>query len=57
MSDDTSERADDHEWLSWFYAHADFGPADGDVRIHLKQKFMRESGKRLPVGYEEPNDD
>jgi hypothetical protein len=57
MSEETQERADDHEWLSWFYAHADFGPAHEDVVMELKRQFIRESGKRLPHGYEEPTDD
>lgn len=52
---DTPGRADDHEWLSWFYAHADFGPSDGDVRDMLKQKFKRETGKLLPHGYSDPD--
>ena len=46
------ERATVEEWLRWFYREADFGPADSDIRNHLKECFMSETGKNLPVGYE-----
>jgi len=46
-----SEKATELEWLEWFYANADFGPADGDVRQYLKDDFMESTGKELPEGY------
>lgn len=45
------EDATQEEFLMWFYCNADFGPADSDVRYYLKEKFMRETGKALPVGF------
>lgn len=45
------ERATELEWLKWFYQHADFGPADGDVNESMKQEFMNKTGKNLPEGY------
>jgi hypothetical protein len=47
------KRASELEWLKWFYSHADFGPADGDVRSQLKEKFTTETGKELPAGYDD----
>ncbi|WP_428172944.1 hypothetical protein [Comamonas sp.] len=46
------EKATELEYLQWFYANCDFGPADEDVRYHLNQSFVEESGKALPIGYE-----
>lgn len=53
MSDEkrTIERATELEWLRWFHAWADFGPADSDVRAALRDEFMSETGKNLPDGY------
>ena len=48
-----NERASEIEYLKWFYANADFGPADGDVRVYMNQSFVEATGKALPVGYEE----
>ena len=47
------ETATELEFLQWFYANADFGPADGDVRIALMQDFVAQVGKNLPEGYSE----
>ena len=46
-------KATELEWLKYFYHHADFGPADGDVRFGLKDCFVLETGKDLPEGYEQ----
>jgi hypothetical protein len=46
------EKATELEWLRYFYSHADFGPADGDVRCIIEDDFMDETGKGLPSGYE-----
>lgn len=47
------EKATELEWLKWFYCEADFGPADSDVRYYLKERFEKETGKKLPKGYDE----
>lgn len=53
MSEDAKpkEQATELEWLAWFYANADFGPADFDIRDLLRAQFQRETGKSLPNGY------
>jgi len=48
-----NERATELEYLRWFYSNADFGPAEGDVRIYMNQAFVEATGKALPNGYEE----
>ena len=47
------EQATELEYLQWFHAVADFGPADSDVRYLLNQEFQEETGKSLPEGYGE----
>jgi hypothetical protein len=49
-----SDRATELEWLRWFYNNADFGPADDDVYEALKEAFMRQTGLKMPDGYDEP---
>lgn len=39
------------EYLKWFYSHADFGPAESDVRAYMRERFEEETGKGLPKGY------
>jgi hypothetical protein len=38
-------------WLKWFCIEADFGPADGDVRMFLKERFEEETGTLVPKGW------
>ncbi len=45
------ERATELEYLKWFRLEADFGPADSDVKDWLDKKFMRQTGKNLPEGW------
>lgn len=45
------EKATELEWLKFFFQHADFGPADGDVRQMLMEDFKKKTGKELPDGY------
>jgi hypothetical protein len=45
------EKATELEWLQYFYAAADFGPADEDVRRFIEENFIRQTGKQLPDGY------
>ncbi|NMZ77527.1 hypothetical protein HBO32_30995 [Pseudomonas nitroreducens] len=48
-----TEQATELEYLQFFYAKADFGPADGDVRYLIAECFKEQTGKELPEGYEE----
>ena len=45
------ERASELEYLKWFRLNADFGPADSDVIQGLNERFMRDTGKNLPEGW------
>lgn len=45
------ERASELEYLKWFRIHADFGPADSDVKDNLNEYFMKQTGKNLPGGW------
>jgi hypothetical protein len=45
------DRATELEYLTWFRINADFGPADSDVKLYLDQRFMEETGKNLPEGW------
>ena len=45
------ERATELEYLKWFRIEADFGPADSDVKDHLNERFMEETGKNIPEGW------
>lgn len=44
-------RATELEYLTWFRQNADFGPADGDVVESMNERFMNETGKNLPEGW------
>lgn len=46
------EQATEFEFLKYFYCEADFGPADGDVRKGIQERFIRDTKKLLPKGYE-----
>jgi len=45
------ERSSELEYLTWFRVNADFGPADGDVQDDMSERFMEETGKNLPEGW------
>jgi hypothetical protein len=45
------ERASELEYLKWFRLNADFGPADSDVTEYMNKRFMEETGKNLPEGW------
>lgn len=45
------ERASELEYLTWFRTECDFGPAHGDVVDYLNERFMEETGKNLPEGW------
>jgi hypothetical protein len=42
---------DELHFLRWFYQTADFGPADGDVRMYFKRVYVNNTGKNLPDRY------
>ena len=42
------QEASELEYLRWFAANADFGPADSDVIIYMQKEFVRDSGKLVP---------
>lgn len=44
-------RASELEYLKWFRCNADFGPAESDVIDSLNEKFMDETGKNIPEGW------
>jgi hypothetical protein len=47
----TQEEKDELEYLRFFYQEADFGPADGDVRFIINDRWKGFSGKDVPEGY------
>ena len=50
------ERATALEYLQWFCNNADFGPADSDVKESMNERFMDETGKNLPEGWNYASD-
>ena len=42
-----------NQWLEWFWANADFGPAHGDVLISMMERFEKETGEILPSSVKE----
>ena len=40
------------EYLQLFYAYADFGPADGDVRDIINWNIRQTTGKNIPSAYQ-----
>ena len=45
------ERATELEYLRWFRCETDFGPADSSVKEDMNFRFMRETGKNIPEGW------
>jgi len=45
------QRATELEYLKWFRINADLGPAEGDVIDDMNERFMSETGKNLPKGW------
>lgn len=56
MSTPKRKRATELEYLKWFRIHADFGPADGDVKYLMNEQFVEQTGKDLPEGWSEQED-
>ncbi len=46
-----SDADNELKYLRWFYANADFGPADDDVRQIMNEQYVREGGV-IPKGYD-----
>ena len=40
------------EYLRWCWSHADFGPAESDVRRDLDLSFVWENGMRPPKNWD-----
>ena len=47
----TEEQQEELDYLRWFRSNADFGPGDGDVKDWLNEEYMKETGKKLPRGW------
>lgn len=52
MEEMTPELMNELEYLRWFYAVCDFGPAHEDVIYLLNEKWVEE-GNVVPDGYKE----
>ncbi len=52
MADAKKTRATELEYLKWFRREADFGPADSHVKDLMAERFMEETGKLLPEGWD-----
>lgn len=50
MSDER-KRATELEYLKWFRVNADFGPAHSDVVANMNERFMNDTGKNIPKGW------
>ena len=42
---------DELEYLRWFAANADFGPADGDVKAYMREMYEARTGKKVPPSW------
>jgi hypothetical protein len=45
------DKEDVFDYLSWFYSAADFGPANGDVRLIMERQYQKQTGRLVPDGY------
>lgn len=43
---------EEYDYLSWFRAYADFGPAHSDVIIHM-HKMYTDAGFKIPDGWKD----
>lgn len=48
---------EDYEYLHWFRCNVDFGPAHGDVVAIMDAQFEKETGKTVPDGWKEEEDE
>lgn len=51
------DKATELKFLRWFYINCDFGPAHGDEMARMEENFKYETGKELPNGYGQSEDD
>lgn len=51
MTNKRRKRATELEYLEWFRHNADFGPANSDVIDSMSERFIDETGKDLPEGW------
>jgi hypothetical protein len=51
-----NKRATELEYLTWFRHNAEFGPAESDVIDSMNERFMEETGKNLPEGWNYASD-
>lgn len=51
-----SDADNELKYLRWFYANADFGPADSDVRYYMDKQYIYEGGV-IPNGYKGDEED
>jgi hypothetical protein len=52
-----SEELTELEYLRMFYQYADFGPADGYVRLRINEYIELRSGKSIPSNYRDEEED
>jgi len=45
------ERATELEYLKWFRLNVTLGPAESDIIDNMNVRFMKETGKNLPDGW------
>jgi hypothetical protein len=50
------DRATELEYLEWFRLNVDLGPGESDYIDWLNEKFMEETGKNLPKGWNYASD-
>ena len=48
---DIEELKDRIEYLEFFYNNVDFGPAHDDVIEMIDDRFINETGKKIPEAY------
>lgn len=48
---ETEDLDEELKYLTWFAQNADFGPADGDVKTWLQEKYEKETGNKVPDGW------
>lgn len=43
----------DYAYLLWFRCAADFGPAHGDVIAIMNEEYEKDTGNKVPDGWED----
>ena len=47
----TATEAAELDFLRWYAANADFGPADYDVQVIMREAYTEETGMPIPKGW------